>query len=396
MIRVRLLAALLAATIVSLVPAAGSAQVVGPITPEGATWKLTGYAPDGQLVEVPFGVSATLFMLGGQASGSGGCNTFTTTYQLVGPSLTFADDLGQTLKLCVDPDVQTVEGAYFAALPEVVSWVIVDGVLQLAGAQGQTLLTFEVPGTGLTSSELSGLVTTLQGLQASVASLRQEVRRLNVDRLRERVSELEATTQDLQADVRDLGRTGEQGSQGNGFSQAEGVLLEGIPPRIASTCVPARSGLPVGTVAAVACQPNTSTVSSLVYQLMEGEAAAAEFDAQMIARNVPEAASADATCANGVKSRRSFIGRGFQAEGCFRESTIANVRVVDMATDCRQLNVGGTRLRTPSLLISAVGTDSSLGSLAQWLQRGDTGAQVTSISQPIERPRAPVSPSCPA
>ena len=114
----------------------------------------------------------------------------------------------------------------------------------------------------------------------------------------------------------------------------------------------------------------------------------------MVANNVPEAASETETCAQGVKSRRSFIGRGFQAEGCFRDASIANMRVVDMATDCRQLNVAGTRLRTPTLLISAAGTSSSLGSLAQWVARGDTGDQLTSISQPIQRPRAPRSPGC--
>ena len=127
MFRVRLLAALLAAMIVSLLPAAGSAQVV-TLAPEGTHWKLTGYAQDGDFVSVPFGVSATLLMLGGQASGSGGCNTFTGTYQLVGPSLTFGDDLGQTLKLCVDADVQAVEDAYLAALPEVASWIMVGDV----------------------------------------------------------------------------------------------------------------------------------------------------------------------------------------------------------------------------------------------------------------------------
>jgi hypothetical protein len=127
---------------------------------------------------------------------------------------------------------------------------------------------------------------------------------------------------------------------------------------------------------------------------MEGDAAAAEFGAQMVARNVPQAASAEQTCLQGVKSQQRFIGHGVQAEGCFRESTIANMRVVDMATNCRQLNVGDTRLQTPSLLISAVGTSSSIGGLAQWMARGDTGDQLTSISQPIARPRMPLSPGC--
>jgi heat shock protein HslJ len=392
MSRVRLLAALLAAAIISFVPATASAQVVA-LAPEGPQWKLTAYGQDGELVPVPFGVSATLMMFGGQATGSGGCNSFSGTYQLAGPSLAFGP-LSQTLEACVDPGVQAVEDAYLAALPQVASWTLVDGVLQMNDASGRPALTFEVPGAGLTSSELEGLVSTIESLQASIASLRQEVRRLNVERLRERVRALETTTADLQDDVAALGRQGNQGSQGNGFTQAEGILLGAIPPRIASTCVPARSGLPVGTLAAVACQPNSNLVSSLVYHLMEGDAAAAEFGAQMVARNVPQAASAEQTCLQGVKSQQRFIGHGVQAEGCFRESTIANMRVVDMATNCRQLNVGDTRLQTPSLLISAVGTSSSIGGLAQWMARGDTGDQLTSISQPIARPRMPLSPGC--
>jgi hypothetical protein len=404
MVRVRRLAVLLAASVVCLVPVAGNAQVVPPDTPEGIEWKLTGYARDGEIVSVPFGVSATLLLSGGQASGSGGCNTFTGTYQLVGPALTFGDDLGQTLTACTQADVQVVEDAYLAALPEVASWVLVDGVLQMTDALGQPLLTLEVPSVGLTSSEISGLVATIRSIQTSVASLRQEVsnlatlrqevRRLNVDRLRERVRSLEQTTADLSDQVADLGATNGQGSQGNGFTRAEGILLEGIPDRIASTCLPARTGLPVGTLAAVTCEPNTTQVSSLVYALMEGDAAGAQFEAQMVANDVPQATTR--TCAQGVKSRRAFVGHGVQAEGCFRVSDIANMRVVDMATDCRQLNVAGTRLRTPTLFISAVGTSSSVGSLARWMARGDTGDQITSISQPIRRPQAPLSPGCPS
>ena len=396
MIRNRPLATLLAAAILVLAPAMASAQDT-ILSPEGTTWKLTSYAPDGDIIPVPFGVSATLLLLAGQASGSGGCNTFSGTYQLAGPSLTFGDDVSQTFKLCVDEDVQAVEEAYLAALPRVAGWTLIGNALQLSDGQGRILLTFEVPAIGLTSSEMAGLIATLQGLQDGFASLRQEVRRLNVDRLRERVRALEATAEELRDQVSSLEETSGPGTEGNGFTQAEGILLEGIPTRIASTCLPARSGLPAGTLAALQCQPNTTTVSTLVYYLMEGEDAAAAFADDMATFNVPEASSASATCATGTKSQRRYVGGGWQAEGCYRTGGRAEVRFVDNATDCRQLRAAGQRMLNPAIYMTLQGSDGDVAGVHQWATRsvGSASPQITSITQLIERPNAPVSPGCP-
>ena len=156
--------------------------------------------------------------------------------------------------------------------------------------------------------------------------------RLNVDRLRERVKVLEAGAEELQGQVEALQESGSAGSGGNGFTQAEGILLEGIPTRIASRCVPLRAALPKGAYAAVRCTPDSAAVASVDYHLMEGDDAAAAFQDTMRTFNVPEAVSDTETCEFGVKSQRVWIGNGWQSEGCYRTANRAELRFVDNAT----------------------------------------------------------------
>jgi heat shock protein HslJ len=401
MIRHRSLATLLAVTLLTLVAGATSAQPSAEaplITPEDIEWKLTGYARAGTVVAVPFGIAATLMLTSGVASGSGGCNTFSGTYTLSGSSLTFGDEISRTLALCTTAGVQTVEDAYMAALPNVAGWAGTSTSLTLTDVSGQTLLTFEVPGVGLTTSELTSLMTTLQSLQAGIASLREEVQRLNVDRLRERVRTLETTAEELGDQVANLEETGNGRSQGNGFTQAEGVLLEGIPTRIASRCVPLRAGLPKGTEAAVRCTPETAAVTTLDYFLLDGEDAAAAFSSTMTTFNVPEAVSDTQTCEFGVKSQRVFLGNGWQSEGCYRTGGHAEVRFVDNATDCRQLRVNQRRLESPAFYMALQGTTGDVEAVHAWATRNltDASSQITSITQPIERPGQARSPICPS
>jgi heat shock protein HslJ len=396
MIRHRSLATLLAVTLLVLAPATASAQ--DPlISPENIEWKLTGYARAGTVVTVPFGVTATLMLTAGVASGSGGCNTFSGTYQLNGSSLTFGEEISRTLVLCTNATVQSVEDAYMAALPNVASWSGTSTSLTLDDALGQTLLTFEVPGVGLTTSELTGLMTTLQSLQSGITALREEVRQLNVTRLRERVRTLEATAEELQDQVAGLEESGNAGSQGNGFTQAEGVLLEAVPTRIARRCVPLRATLPKGTEAAVRCTPDTAAVSTLDYYLLDGEDAATAFSSTMTTFNVPEAASATQTCESGIKSQRVFLGSGWQSEGCFRTGGHAEVRFVDNATDCRQIRVNQRRLESPAIYMALQGTSGDVEAVHAWATRNldETSNRITSITQFIERPGQARSPICP-
>jgi heat shock protein HslJ len=385
-------------------PASVATAQETPTGPEGPEWKLTNYVAGGLATAVPFGIAATLNLEGGLASGSGGCNTFSGAYALDGSTIMFDDQVSTTLKLC-PADVQAVEDAYLGALPQVTSWAISDGVLELRDAAGVASLTFELPAAGLTRSELSALAATIAALRTEIATVRTEIAtvrsemtRLNVDRLRERVKLLEAGAEELAGQVADLSESNVTDNGGNGFSQAEGILLEGIPTRIASRCVPLRASLPKGTWAAVRCTPDTAAVATLDYYLMEGEDAANAFQDSMTTFNVPEAVSETQTCASGVKSQRVWIGNGWQSEGCWRANERAELRFVDNATECRQLKVGQKRIESPALYIALQGSSGDVEGVHAWATRNvtDASSQITSISQPIERPRERVSPSCPA
>jgi len=385
----------IAATLVAAMAAPGVAQEAAT-SPEGIDWKLTSYAANGVDTPVPFGITATLLLDGGLASGSGGCNTFSGTYALDGTTLMFGDEISTTLMLC-EEQVQVVEDAYLTALPEVAGWAVTNGVLRLSDGVGATILTFEVPGIGLTSSELAGLVASLGTLRSDIALLRTEVLRLNVDRLRERVKVLEAGAEELQGQIDALEESSSADTGGNGFTQAEGILLEGIPSRIASRCVPLRAALPKGAYAAVRCTPDSAAVASLDYHLMEGEDAALAFQDTMRTFNVPDAVSDTETCEFGVKSQRVWIGNGWQSEGCYRTANRAELRFVDNATACKQLKVGQKRLQSPAVYIALQGSSGDVKGAHAWATRNltDASTQITSITQPIERPGERVSPSCP-
>lgn len=397
MIPYRLVTAFLTVALVLSMPTAATAQDV-TIDPEGSVWKLTSYATDDGVVAVPFGISATLRLEAGLASGSGGCNTFNGSYQLDGASLTFSDEIATTLRLCAE-EVQAVEDAFLAALTQVAGWAIAEDVLELSDQFGDAILTLEVPGISLTASELLGLVAIVEGLQSEIDTLRRDMTQLNVDRLRERIRVLERDAGELKDQVAALeeGATATIIPLPNSFSAAETILLEAIPPRINSRCQPLRSELPKGAKAGLTCIPNSAAVASVAYYLLEGADAAAAFQDTMATFNVPDVTSESATCATGDKSQRIFIGRGWQSEGCYRTAERAELRFVDNATDCTQLTVDGKRLRSPALYIALQGTDGDVARVHGWATRSvDSGStQITSITQPIERPGERLSPSCP-
>lgn len=412
-IRVGLVGLSLAASLI--VPSAALAQA-DPVAPESADWRLTAYldpegnpiedgtqegTEDGEVVEltpVPLGIQPTLRLEDGLASGTGGCNTFSGTYALDGTSLTLADVLS-TLVACTDEDTQDVEDAYLGSLPNVRGWLISGGLLQLTDESGATILTFEVPRISLTSSELAVLVAALERLGSDIATLREDldavdadVSGLGVARLRERIRALEQTAQRLERQLE--ARPESTTPPSSGFSAPERVLLEAIPARFASRCVPLRSRLPAGARAAVTCNPDTVLVSNLDYFLMEGRAAANAFTATMDEHGVPEATGADDTCAAGRRSQQILDGGGFQAEGCYRSGGKAALRFVDNATACRQLPVGeGRRLRNPALYMAVTGTGNDIARLHAWAG-GTDDAALTRLSRHIERDGQPRSPGC--
>ena len=384
-IRTRLIGTILATAIAIMLPAAVTAQDE-PVGPEGVDWALTSYVTDEATATVPFAVDATLRLEDGQASGSGGCNAFTGSYQLDGASIDFSDELTRTLKLC-EEDIQAVEDGYLTVLPEVTGWAIVAEVLELSDAFGDTILTFEVPSIGLTSSDVAGLMQTLEGLQTEIDTLRRDMRRLNVDKLRERIKVLESESKKLKEQVASAEKATRATPQAATFSSAEKILLRGIPPRISSRCSPLRASLPKGTKSAVRCAPNTSAVSSVDYYLMEEEDAIAVFSDTMTTFNVPQVTE-DGTCEVGTKSQRQRLGYGWQAEGCYRTGGRAEVRFVENATEGTQLKVGGKCVRSPKFYVAVQGSNTNVARAHDWATGGlvDESRDITSIAQPIVRP----------
>lgn len=107
-------------------------------TLEGTEWLLVKAALSGAYADIPAEVTATLIMADGLASGSGGCNEWSTSYVLDGPSLTFSDQIITTLMLCEGPggDIETF---YLADLAGVTSWAIDGTTLTLSNEAGPML-----------------------------------------------------------------------------------------------------------------------------------------------------------------------------------------------------------------------------------------------------------------
>ena len=85
---------------------------------DGTTWGLI--TVDGQ--PAPDGVTATLDLASGMASGSSGCNTYSGPYTVDGPSLAIGP-FASTERACAEP-AMSFEQAYLAALAGVTTWAV--------------------------------------------------------------------------------------------------------------------------------------------------------------------------------------------------------------------------------------------------------------------------------
>lgn len=408
MIHSRLTTVVIAATLIVSLPGTALAQDEAPTDPERVDWSLIRYYDEegGEFADVPFEVQPSLWLEDGRASGFAGCNQFSGSYDLDGSSLTFGEEMTVTLAFCEGPG-QLVEDNYLAALGQVGSWSIEGERLELYDNLGDPSLTFEVPSILWTPTQMATLLSALEtmrdgatDLQAEIDTLRDDTDSLNVPRLRERIKVLEAENKkvakrlDELEDAPTLDPTPKPGAS-TSFSAAEKVLLKGIPTRIANYCSPLRSTLPKGTQAAVTCRPNTKVVSSVDYFLLDGERAATQFGSVMNAYNVPDTVPGGQSCEGGVKSQRYTVGNGWQAEGCFRENKVAQLRFVDNATDCKKLKVGGRTLSSPAFYIALQGASNDVGQVYDWATRNvdPEARQLTSITQYIPSGAA-ASPSC--
>ena len=104
---------------------------------DGSSWTLV----EGAGVSVPDGVTMTIEFEGGRASGTGGCNRFTGSYDEDGESIS----LGQvaSTRMACSEEVMSSETAYLSALESVSSWSASEGALVLSDSSGEELLQYE-------------------------------------------------------------------------------------------------------------------------------------------------------------------------------------------------------------------------------------------------------------
>lgn len=137
---------------------------------QGVTWELSQYADGDALAEVPDDVSATLLLNSGAASGVAGCNTYSGTYEIDDHLVRFSDELVVTQALCEGP-AQAVEDAFLTLLPTIVSWIIVDGRLELNDGGQTPALVFGDGTFEMSMSQVTAITYQLEDLQDAVADL---------------------------------------------------------------------------------------------------------------------------------------------------------------------------------------------------------------------------------
>lgn len=356
--------AALALALVVALPASAMAQSESA-TPEGLEWQLVNYAVDGESVAVPWTADASLLLSDGAATGSSGCNDFTGTYELNGDSLTFDDTFAMTLAACPDPE-SSVETAYMANLPLVASWSGGDERLELSDAEGSSILEFEQAATTLTPSDLATIAAQFDEQAAQLDRLDERLDNVGIGTLRDRIKQLESQVQQLRASQSSSSSSGgSTGSGGSGnFSAAERVLLKGIPASIRRTCTPLRgTDLPNGTVASVRCSPRPNLLSEMAYYLMENQ------DAQATMQRVTRANNATrrGNCQRGRTGYRPAGGFLSWSEACFVRNGKANLRLIDTASACHQLDVAGTQMRRPTIYVAMEGVNNKIVPLTRYI-----------------------------
>lgn len=79
------------------------------------------------------------------------------------------------------------------------------------------------------------------------------------------------------------------------------------------------------------------------------------------------------------------------AEGCFVEGSHANVRLMYMATSCRQLDAGAKHLVSPVIYVAVEGTGNRIKPLYEWTRAPD---RPSSLVGAIPAPGQPMTPIC--
>src|SRR3954454_1341261 len=151
----------LAATILMAVLMSGFWGIVGAqAAPAGQStlpaevlrtdWTLQYFSEDAQAAgkDVTSSHITIKFEADGNLNGSGGCNSYSSTYTVSGQKMTISDKIISTLMFCAEP-VMNNEQQYFRLLPTVSAYALKGGNLNLIYGDGATAMMFiPTPGQG--------------------------------------------------------------------------------------------------------------------------------------------------------------------------------------------------------------------------------------------------------
>lgn len=175
------------------------------------------------------------------------------------------------------------------------------------------------------------------------------------------------------------------------FDASERLLLRGVPAPIRPSCVPARDGVPGGTVAAVRCTSAGAAVGSVTYHLMEDAKAS-----RVVSRQLQKAFGEDLEgfglwrCDQGEPGWEPSVPYG--SDACYYDDDgRAQLRIVSGVTlGCTQLQVAGKWLREPVIYMVVEGADSDLAGLFE--SAGSGGGR---LWRPFAQKGSPPSSMCP-
>jgi len=103
----------------------------------GTTWQATSYNNGkGGAQSIATGTEITaMFSVDGTLSGAAGCNSYSTTYQVITNTMKISPAIAATMMMCPEPVMQQ-EAAYLTALPTVATYRIESNKLELRDAKG--------------------------------------------------------------------------------------------------------------------------------------------------------------------------------------------------------------------------------------------------------------------
>ncbi len=132
---------------------AQSAAPVGSTDPQKLLiprWFLNSLTLDGKAIAIPAEQQAITiqFKENGDVGGTGGCNSFGSTYKAGKDGKLTVDTITSTMMACAQTgqtDPMQIESAYFAALSKVQRFAVDQGKLTLTSADGKTSLVYRMP-----------------------------------------------------------------------------------------------------------------------------------------------------------------------------------------------------------------------------------------------------------